>query len=490
MMLAAILVQLSVTTKAMAANLGDVVINEVAWAGTADNSNDEWIELYNPTNQNIDMSGWYFEDDGSKLPAFQNAQIAPHGYFLIEDSEETVSTIQADAILNFSLANAGDSLVLKDSSGKIIDQVNANGGAWYAGNGTDKSTMERIDPSKTSDQADNWASSLTGNGAKSRNAGDILGTPRSVNSNYGGSGVEVYFDPAEIFTASGEIIKVPVYVDNVTDLYAYGFEINYAPALLSFVSAKEADFLKSDGVSTAFNTALKDDEEGTLIVGNARLINPAKGLDGSGELFELTFKVVSPESDSGEMNFSGSSFLADANGDLPVKFKSTDINVAEEPAGVDSIANLKIGLGEEKYSLKLSWQEDLDGANSYIIKRKTPKGEFVKLAEISDAFFMDKDSVVGAGKLIPGVNYVYQVIAVKNNVQSIPLEITGAETRGIKGDNNRNAQVDGKDIENLARSYGSEYDDEEYNILTDTNYDGLIDGNDLIDIGVNFGLSE
>ena len=34
-----------------AANLGDVVINEVAWAGSGDNSNDEWIELYNTTSQ-------------------------------------------------------------------------------------------------------------------------------------------------------------------------------------------------------------------------------------------------------------------------------------------------------------------------------------------------------------------------------------------------------------------------------------------------------
>jgi len=34
-----------------AATAGDVVINEVAWAGTADSSNDEWLELFNTTSQ-------------------------------------------------------------------------------------------------------------------------------------------------------------------------------------------------------------------------------------------------------------------------------------------------------------------------------------------------------------------------------------------------------------------------------------------------------
>ena len=35
-----------------------LVINEIAWAGTAASSADEWIELFNPTDQPIDLSGW------------------------------------------------------------------------------------------------------------------------------------------------------------------------------------------------------------------------------------------------------------------------------------------------------------------------------------------------------------------------------------------------------------------------------------------------
>ena len=36
---------------------GDIVINEVSWAGSADSSNDELIELYNGTGVEVDLSG-------------------------------------------------------------------------------------------------------------------------------------------------------------------------------------------------------------------------------------------------------------------------------------------------------------------------------------------------------------------------------------------------------------------------------------------------
>ncbi|RLC79600.1 MAG: hypothetical protein DRJ03_23240, partial [Chloroflexi bacterium] len=52
--------------RATTANAGDVVINEVAWMGTAANSSDEWIELYNTTGSSIDIGNWsiYGADTG------------------------------------------------------------------------------------------------------------------------------------------------------------------------------------------------------------------------------------------------------------------------------------------------------------------------------------------------------------------------------------------------------------------------------------------
>ncbi len=473
----------------MAASLGDVVINEVAWAGSADGSNDEWIELYNASSQSVDLSGWSILDDGSGEYKIVSGVVAPHAYFLIEDSEETVSSKTADAVIGLSLANAGDSLVLRDSGGVIVDEVNKSGGAWYAGDSVSKASMERVSPDEDGNDATNWKTAVGGNGAKSRNGLDIVGTPGSVNSNYGGEGVSVFMSPGEFAVSEGGFVDVEVKAADANDLYAYGIEIVYPKEILSFVSAQEGELLKIDGKSTTFYSGLKDDSEGTLLIGAARLVNPANGVDGSGTLAKIKFKVVSPESDSGEIMIGASSFLADSLGDVAAKFSGADVNVNESESVNFSIANLKVENGEERYSLKISWQEDLDGASTYIVKRKLANGEFVNLGETANPDFIDSDEINVGGKIVPGVNYLYQIIAVKNGVQSMPFEVSGKDERGILGDNDRNDIVNGKDIERLARSFGSEFNDEEYDSLKDTNFDGVIDGSDLIDIGMNFGVS-
>jgi hypothetical protein len=45
-------------TPAQSPGPGAVVINEVAWGGTAANAAHEWIELYNTTGSAIDLTGW------------------------------------------------------------------------------------------------------------------------------------------------------------------------------------------------------------------------------------------------------------------------------------------------------------------------------------------------------------------------------------------------------------------------------------------------
>jgi len=50
----------------IAAGSGDVVINEVAWGGTAAGTADEWIELYNATDAPITLTNWTLvADDGA-----------------------------------------------------------------------------------------------------------------------------------------------------------------------------------------------------------------------------------------------------------------------------------------------------------------------------------------------------------------------------------------------------------------------------------------
>ena len=44
----------------------NIIINEVAWMGTTASANSEWIELYNPSNSEVDLTGWTLEaQDGA-----------------------------------------------------------------------------------------------------------------------------------------------------------------------------------------------------------------------------------------------------------------------------------------------------------------------------------------------------------------------------------------------------------------------------------------
>ncbi|MCK9401751.1 MAG: lamin tail domain-containing protein, partial [Bacteroidales bacterium] len=40
------------------AQTASVVINEVAWMGTAESANNEWLELKNQSEAEIDLAGW------------------------------------------------------------------------------------------------------------------------------------------------------------------------------------------------------------------------------------------------------------------------------------------------------------------------------------------------------------------------------------------------------------------------------------------------
>jgi len=167
-----------------------ILINEVAWAGMATNTSDEWIELHNPTDQAVDLSGWTltFGDIVIDLGEAENAIVEPGGYFLLERSDDdTVSDVPADLIYTGGLTNQGMALSLIDQTGTVVDTANAGQESGWAAGSIGKvdvpyATMERIDPAGP-DVASNWASNngliTCGHDA----AGEpINGTPRAKNS--------------------------------------------------------------------------------------------------------------------------------------------------------------------------------------------------------------------------------------------------------------------------------------------------------------------
>ncbi|UCF09637.1 MAG: lamin tail domain-containing protein [Candidatus Bipolaricaulota bacterium] len=177
-------------------SLGSPVINEVAWAGTQASSSDEWIELHNPTDEDIELTGWtlvlgeaviHLGEVSGNTKELRTTVIPAGGFFLLERTDdETVSDIVADLIYSGSLRNDGVALLLVDSQGQTVDSLNPDGGVWPAGSSSAGeppwASMERIDAAQGAGPG-NWAS----NDGVRRTGLDadgvpLNGTPRGENS--------------------------------------------------------------------------------------------------------------------------------------------------------------------------------------------------------------------------------------------------------------------------------------------------------------------
>lgn len=141
-----------------------VTINEIAWMGSATSPYNEWIELYNATQESIDLNGWKITSDNGKLVIDLTKPIKPRGFLLLaRKSSASVLRITPDILYAGNLHNNGMSLILLDGNNTVIDNVNFLSG-WPVGNNTTKQTMERT-------------SSLTWHTSK-----DAHGTPGMQNS--------------------------------------------------------------------------------------------------------------------------------------------------------------------------------------------------------------------------------------------------------------------------------------------------------------------
>jgi len=189
----------------LGASSPDVGINEVAWMGTSSStSEDEWIELRNNTDQDVDLSGWTLRsNDGS--PSIPLAGVLEAGgFYLLERSDDTtVNDIAADQIYTGGLVDSGETLALRDPTGRVVDTANASGGPWPAGVAASRSTMERVNPFAP-DQDSNWRTNdgATRNG-KDAKGNPLNGTPSSRNSctNPPAAGFSSSPEPATIWDA-------------------------------------------------------------------------------------------------------------------------------------------------------------------------------------------------------------------------------------------------------------------------------------------------
>jgi hypothetical protein len=172
---------------------GDVVINEIMWMGSSVGFRDEWLELRNMTDKDINIGQWTIENAKSSNGTYQipgNKTIPAHGFFLItnypEPSANTALSVSPDVhSAGFSFSNSGNgNLVLKNVGGGMIDT--AKGDSWPEGvNGDpDSRSMERNSTPGDGTSAGSWHTCIAA-GCNDTTFwdvnGDDYGTPGATN---------------------------------------------------------------------------------------------------------------------------------------------------------------------------------------------------------------------------------------------------------------------------------------------------------------------
>ncbi len=181
---------------------GDIVVTEVAWMGTEASYSDEWVELYNTTGSPVNINGWsIFGASSGECLNFSAADgsdatiIEPHDYLIFAAHQNDLAGESGinladiwDSTISLNNSSPGE-LILYDSescTGSEIDRVNQPEGPWFAGDNSEKKTMERVNYCEPGTDSDNWMDNepaVNSNGLDEE-GNPIKGTPRAPNSAY------------------------------------------------------------------------------------------------------------------------------------------------------------------------------------------------------------------------------------------------------------------------------------------------------------------
>ena len=142
---------------AQAAPPREVVFSEIMWMGSSSSSADEWIELYNRSDEEIDLAGWTIARHSNSgediMLSIPEGKISAHATFLIanyhsDDSRSLLNT--QPQLVDAALALPNTKLQLRlynhlpNEGGELIDLADDGKGTPLAGDNNQKHSMVRI----------------------------------------------------------------------------------------------------------------------------------------------------------------------------------------------------------------------------------------------------------------------------------------------------------------------------------------------------------
>ncbi len=134
---------------------GSILISEIMFSPIGDEP--EWVEIYNASNDTINLKNWYISDASTKATiTWRDFLILPNEYIVLSKDSAILNFYDINSkIITFplpTLNNSGDAVVIYDNTGFKIDSL------YYLGSwGKAGFSIERIDFAEPSVDPLNWS---------------------------------------------------------------------------------------------------------------------------------------------------------------------------------------------------------------------------------------------------------------------------------------------------------------------------------------------
>jgi hypothetical protein len=161
-------------------NVNTLVINEINYRSASSFDTEDWIELYNPVEESVDLSGWRIRDDNPdntfRFP--EGSSISGLGYLVLARDLEKFKALHLNVDnvignLSFGLSSDGDRIILLDSGNNLIDSVTyGTSGEWPSEPNGNGPTLALVNPQLDNTLALHWKASAN------------YGTPGRLNDTY------------------------------------------------------------------------------------------------------------------------------------------------------------------------------------------------------------------------------------------------------------------------------------------------------------------
>ncbi len=187
-------------------------IHELMYNPLSMNSDEEFIELHNSTNDDVDLSGWSLQT-GVRYQFPAGTTLPAGGYIIISPAPDEFRAIYVgvDALGPYTghLNNDGETIVLVDAEGTTIDKVEYHDEeGWPQEADGLGNSLERIHPEMLGSRYESWRS------------GPLGGTPGKANSSEIDQPVAIVFDVRQtpIIPSSTESVQITCQITHVRSI--------------------------------------------------------------------------------------------------------------------------------------------------------------------------------------------------------------------------------------------------------------------------------